>query len=329
MTKKRIAIVAGGYSSEFEVSLKSAEGVRTYIDKERYTIYIVILKRESWQVSLPSGGIVPIDKNDFSFIEDGVRQTFDFAYITIHGAPGENGLLQGYFELIGLPYSCAGVLTASLTFDKYVCNRYLHSFGINIARSVRLRRGDNYSRDIIDGLGLPVFVKPNAGGSSFGITKVHKAEDLPAAVEKAFSEDDQIVIESFIDGTEVTCGCYCTAEKSVVFPVTEVVSKNEFFDFDAKYNGDSDEITPARIPDSTAQYIQELSLKIYDILDAKGLIRADYIISKDGIPFLLEVNTTPGMTTASFIPQQVRAAGLSMADVLTDIIENELNKAAQ
>lgn len=324
--KKNIAIVAGGDSSEIVVSLKSAEGIYSFIDKDKYFLYIVIVKRDEWYVILPNGEQTPIDKNDFSFTEERIVKHFDFAYITIHGTPGENGLLQGYFELIGIPYSTCSVLASALTFNKFVCNNYLRNFNIRVADSVHLFKGESINDDdIISRLGLPVFVKPNDGGSSFGVTKVKEAGQLRPAIEKAFSEGKEVIIERFIAGTEVTCGCYKTKEKEVVLPLTEVVTKNEFFDFDAKYNGASDEITPARISVKLTKEIQEETLKIYDILGAKGLIRIDYIIPADEEPILLEVNTTPGMTPASFIPQQVRAAGLEIKDVMTDIIENELN----
>lgn len=324
--KKNIAIVAGGDSSEIVVSLKSAEGIYSFIDKDKYFLYIVIVKRDEWYVTLPGGEHAPIDKNDFSFIEEGKKKRFDFAYITIHGTPGENGLLQGYFELIGIPYSTCNVLVSALTFNKFVCNNFLRNFNVRVADSIHLFKGNPMNEDeIVSRLGLPVFVKPNDGGSSFGVTKVKEANQLLPAIEKAFGEDKEVIVERFIAGTEVTCGCYKIKGKEVLFPLTEVVSQNEFFDFDAKYNGQSDEITPARIPAALAEKIQQMTSKIYDILGAKGLIRVDYIIPEGEEPILLEVNTTPGMTAASFIPQQVRAAGLDIKDVMTDIIENELN----
>lgn len=325
--KRNIAIIAGGDSSEIVISLKSAEGIYSFIDKEKYNLYIVLLKKEGWSVRLKdTDKVVPIDKNDFSFIENGVKTIFDFAYITIHGTPGENGLLQGYFELLGIPYSSCGVLASALTFNKFACNNYLRGFGVSIAKSVRLFPGQSITgEEVINQLGLPVFIKPNDGGSSFGITKVKEASQIQPAIQKAFAEGNEIILEQYIAGTEVTCGCYKTKNKTVVFPLTEVVTENEFFDFDAKYNGQVDEITPARIPDEITQRIQQQTLQIYDILGAKGLIRVDYIITTEGELKLLEVNTTPGMTTTSFIPQQVRAAGLDIKEVMTDIIENEFN----
>jgi D-alanine-D-alanine ligase len=325
--KKNIAIVAGGDSSEVVVSLKSADGIYSFIDKSTYNLYVVILKKGDWSVRLGDNQMVPVDKNDFSFVKDGVRTHFDFAYITIHGTPGENGLLQGYFDLIGMPYSCCGVLASSITFNKFVCNNYLKSFDVNVADSIRLFKGESMADDeIVKRLGLPVFVKPNDGGSSFGVTKVKEIGQLKEAIAKAFDEGQEVLIESFISGTEVTCGCYKVDGKEVVFPLTEVVTSNEFFDFDAKYNGQVDEITPARISAEMTEKIQHETLRIYDILGAKGIIRVDYIIQANGEAKLLDINTTPGMTVTSFIPQQVRAAGLDIKDVMSDIISNELNK---
>lgn len=323
--KPIVAIVAGGDSSEWQVSLRSAAGLNEFIDSERYQKYLVTIVGTTWQVELPSGEKLPIDKNDFSFMLDGEKVKFDFAYITIHGTPGENGILQGYFDLIGLPYSCCGVLAASLTFDKYTCNQYLKSFGVNVADSVWLHRGDKIDEKLIaEKVGLPCFVKPCDGGSSFGVTKVKTLEEMPLAIEKAFAEGKEVMVEALMTGTEVTCGMYRTREKEVVFPITEVVTANEFFDYDAKYNGQVEEITPARLSEEWTRNVQNETRKIYSALNAKGIIRVDYIIEPSGKINLLEVNTTPGMTATSFIPQQVRAAGLDIRDVMSDIIENEL-----
>ncbi len=323
--KPIVAIVAGGDSSEWQVSLRSAAGLNEFIDSERYQKYLVTIVGTTWQVELPSGEKYPIDKNDFSFMMNGEKVKFNFAYITIHGTPGENGILQGYFDLIGLPYSCCGVLAASLTFDKYTCNQYLKSFGVNVADSVWLHRGDVVDvAKIVEQVGLPCFVKPCDGGSSFGVTKVKNANELPLAIEKAFAEGNEVMVEALMTDTEVTCGMYRTCEKEVVFPITEVVTANEFFDYDAKYNGQVEEITPARLPDEWTENIQNQTRKIYSALNAKGIIRVDYIVESSGKINLLEVNTTPGMTVTSFIPQQVRAAGLDIRAVMSDIIENEL-----
>lgn len=326
MNKRTIAIVCGGDSSEHDVSLRSAQGLYSFFDKERYNVYLVDVKGMDWHVNLHDGTTAPIDRNDFSFQENGKLVMFDYAYITIHGTPGENGIMQGYFELIHLPYSTSGVLVEAMTFDKFVLNNYLRGFGISVAESLLIRKGyeELVSDDEIEEkIGMPCFVKPAADGSSFGVSKVKNKDQLAPAIRKAMMESDDVMVESFLEGTEITVGCYKTKEKSVIFPITEVVTKNEFFDYDAKYNGQVEEITPARIPEETAERARKLTSYIYDILHCNGIIRIDYIISKDQKISMLEINTTPGMTATSFIPQQVRAAGLDIKDVLTDIVENQ------
>ena len=324
--KRNIAIVCGGDSSEHDVSLRSAQGLYSFFDKERYNVYIVDIKGQDWHVELPDGTTAGIDRNDFSFIEDGKATLFDYAYITIHGTPGENGILQGYFDLVGIPYSTSGVLVEAMTFDKFVLNQYLRGYGVAVADSLLIRRGFEHlvsDDEIAQRIGMPCFVKPATDGSSFGVSKVKKKDQLAPAMRKAMMESDKIMVEQYLEGTEVTMGIYKTQEKSVPLPITEVVTQNEFFDYDAKYNGQVQEITPARISEDVARRIREITSHIYDILHCNGIIRIDYIISKEGKIFMLEVNTTPGMTPTSFIPQQVKAAGLSMTDVLTDIVENQ------
>jgi D-alanine-D-alanine ligase len=323
--KRNIAIVCGGDSSEHDVSLRSAQGIYSFFDKERYNVYIVDIKGQDWHVELPGGLTARIDRNDFSFVEDGRAQLFDYAYITIHGTPGENGLLQGYFDLIGLPYSTSGVLVEAMTFDKFVLNQYLKSYGVSVADSLLIRKGyeELVSDDEIEErIGMPCFVKPAADGSSFGVSKVKNKDQLAPAIRKAMMESSEVMVEAFLEGTEITQGIYKTKTKAVTFPITEVVTKNEFFDYDAKYNGQVQEITPARISVDVAARVSQITSYIYDILHCNGIIRIDYIISPDGRITMLEVNTTPGMTKTSFIPQQVAAAGLNMADILTDIVEN-------
>lgn len=324
--KRIIAIVAGGDTSEFHVSLRSAQGIYSFIDKDKYELYIVEMEGLRWEVELPDGGKAPIDRNDFSFVCNGRKVVFDFAYITIHGTPGEDGRLQGYFDLLRLPYSCCGVLPAAITYDKFACNQYLKAFGIRIAESLMLRRGQSATDDqVVETVGLPCFIKPSLGGSSFGVTKVKERTAIQPAIHKAFEEADEVIVEAFMDGMELTCGCYKTKDKAVLFPPTEVVTHNEFFDYDAKYNGEVDEITPARISQELTQRVQALTSAIYDILGCSGIIRVDYIVTAGEKINLLEVNTTPGMTATSFIPQQVRAAGLDIQEVMTDIIENKFN----
>ena len=326
--KRTIAIVCGGDSSEHDVSLRSAQGLYSFFDKERYDIYIVDIKGQDWHVELSDGTTAKIDRNDFSFMENGKARLFDYAYITIHGTPGENGLLQGYFDLIGLPYSTSSVLVEAMTFDKFVLNQYLRGYGVSVADSLLIRKGyeELVSDDEIEQrIGMPCFVKPAADGSSFGVSKVKNKDQLAPAIRKAMMESPEIMVESLLEGTEITQGIYKTREKTVLFPITEVVTSNEFFDYDAKYNGQVQEITPARLPEEVAERVGKITSLIYDVLHCNGIIRIDYIVSKEGKISMLEVNTTPGMTATSFIPQQVRAAGLNMADVLSDIVENQFD----
>lgn len=327
--KKRIAIVCGGDSSEHDVSMRSGAGLFSFFDKERYDVKIVETRGLDWQVHIDEQQRAAIDLNDFTYMNNGERQAFDYVYITVHGAPGENGVLQGYFELLHIPYSTSGVLVEALTFDKFALNNYLRTFGVNVADSILVRAGEERPSDeeIVKRLGLPCFVKPAADGSSFGVSKVKKVEDMAEALSLAFDESDEVMIEAFLSGTEISQGVYKTKTKSVVLPATEVVTENEFFDYDAKYNGQVEEITPARLNPDTAVKVAKETSRVYDILHCNGIIRVDYIISKnaDGTDRInmLEINTTPGMTLTSFIPQQVRAAGLDIKDVLSEIVENQ------
>lgn len=324
--KRTIAIVCGGDSSEHDVSMRSGAGLYSFFDKERYDIYLVETRGMDWQVHLNGGSRTPIIYKDFSFVENGKSKKFDYAYITIHGAPGENGIMQGYFEMVHVPYSTSNVLVEALTFDKFALNQYLRSFGVSVADSILIRKGEENDvnpADVEQRLGMPVFVKPSTDGSSFGVTKVKKVADLKPALDVAFAESDEVMVEGFLAGTEITCGCYRTKQKMVVFPITEVVTENEFFDYDAKYNGQVEEITPARIPEEIADRVRKITSMIYDILHCNGIIRIDYIISPEGKINMLEINTTPGMTVTSFIPQQIKAAGLDIKDVLSDIVENQ------
>ncbi|MDO4715822.1 MAG: D-alanine--D-alanine ligase [Bacteroidales bacterium] len=329
MQHRTIAIVAGGYSSEYEVSLRSAEGIHSFMP-EHYHCYTALITPEGW-IALYDGQSYSIDRNDFGFVtHDGTRIVPDFAYITIHGTPGEDGTLQGYFDLIGLPYNTGGVLVEALTFNKFVLNNFLRSFGYTISDSIRVVQGQPRptDHDIVRRLGLPCFVKPNAGGSSFGVTKVKHKSELATAINTALKESSEVMIEALMTGTEITCGCYHSATQGmVVFPITEVVTTQEFFDYDAKYNGKVEEITPARIATTTTERVQALTAEIYRLIGARGIIRIDYMLSgpsgEEHI-YLIEVNTTPGMTKTSFIPQQVRAAGIDIREVMADIIESAL-----
>ncbi len=322
MNKKNIAVVAGGDSSEYVISVRSGANVLKAIDRELFEPWLIRIKGDEWMVlDNEENKIAEIDKSEFSFNLDNKTYKFDYAYIIIHGTPGEDGILQGYLEMLKIPYSSCGVQSSALTFNKFFCNNYLRSFGVPMANSVRLVAGEKYSAaQIIQSLGLPLFVKPSAGGSSFGVTKVKKAEDLVEAVNKALDESPEAIIEQFIDGSEFTCGVVRIGERKIVFPVTEVIPKNEFFDYDAKYvPGMADEITPARISEELTFDIQKRSSEIYDLCNCKGIVRIDYIL-KDEVFYFLEVNTVPGMTETSFIPQQIKALGMDLTGLLTEII---------
>lgn len=329
MNKKRvIAIVAGGDSSENPVSLRSAATLLENIDKKRYEPYILEIEGKCWEVHLHDGSKAAVDRNDFGFTWNGQKTLFDYAYITIHGTPGENGVFEGYLRLMRIPFSTCDVLASALTFNKFVLNKTMKSCKVNVAKSIRYRKGDVIDPDrVMRKVGLPCFIKPTDGGSSFGTTKVKTQEQIIPAIEEAFKENSEIMIESFMQGLEVTNGYYKTRKREVKLPVTEVVPKSDFFDYDAKYNGKVEEITPARISDELRDRIQDLTAKIYDLIGCHGIIRNDYIITDVDKINLLEVNTTPGMTATSFIPQQIRAAGMNLTDVLTEIIEDSFQTA--
>ncbi len=323
--KRNIAVVYGGDSSEFVVSVKSSENVYQAINPTIYNVWKVQIKGLEWDVYENNQVIAPIDKSDFSFTRNGEKIKFDFAYITIHGTPGEDGKLQGYLELVKVPYSTCGVYSSALTFNKFFCSNYLRTFGVPMAKSVRLFKGDPIEPDqLVEKLGLPMFVKPNAGGSSFGVTKVKEKSQIQDALEMAMKESSDILVEEFIEGKEFTCGLVKIAGEKIIFPVTEVIPQNEFFDFEAKYvAGKTDEITPARISPELTQRVQQLSSRIYDLCDCSGIVRMDYIL-RNGEFYFLEVNTTPGMTATSFVPQQIAAMNRKLGDVLGLIIEDKL-----
>ena len=337
--KKSIALIYGGNSEEAGISVQSGKNVSGNICREEYDVYEVLLKGMHWRVLNPSGGVVEeglaerglenpsevgveVDKTDFSFVREGKRVKFDMAFIMIHGNPGENGLLQGYLEMMGVPYNTCSAYVSAITFDKHSCKRFIEHAGIKMAKDVFLRRGTAYNAvEIVEELGLPVFVKPTNGGSSFGITKVKRVEDLEAAVELAFREYDSVIIEESIVGRELTNGIYQDSEQLVKLPVTEIVTTREFFDYEAKYLGESQEICPAQIPCELTLRIQETTEKIYRYMGCSGLVRMDYIVRGEEI-FFLETNTVPGMTPMSLVPAQVRAAGIPMSKFFSTLIEN-------
>lgn len=319
---KHIAILAGGVTSERVISVKTAQELSNSLDKKRYTPYIVDVNENTWEVEIDNT-IYQVNRDDFSIKTTASNIHFDFALIAIHGRLGEDGLLQAYFEMLGIPYSGCNVLTSALCFDKNMCKDFLQNKQIDMANSEMITPDTEYNINNIEKiLGMPLFVKPNTAGSSFGITRVNRKEELEDAIKKAFTEDKQVIVESFIEGTEVSCGVFKSKKKAYVFPITEIDTKNEFFDFEAKYTpGITNEITPARISTELSQKVQTLSSSIYDMLQCKGIVRIDYII-KNNIPYFLEVNTVPGMSTESIIPQQIRAAGYTLSDILNEVIED-------
>jgi D-alanine-D-alanine ligase len=319
---KTIAIAAGGDSSEFEVSVKSANEVSKVLSS-RYIIYIIMIRGTNWYWEDQKGRYHNVDKNDFSLVTDEYRIRFDAVFIAIHGTPGENGLLQGYFDMMSIPYTSCDAFCSALTFNKQACKLFLKEYKIPMAEAILIRNGNKlYTADIIEQIGLPCFVKPNDSGSSFGVTKVKKMEELLSAIETAFKESNEVMIESFMNGREVACGVVKTRNKAIILPVTEIISKNEFFDYEAKYTpGKSDEVTPADIPADVTIEIQRLSSQIYDLLGCKGIARVDFIIIGQK-PYFLEINTVPGMTEESLVPKQAAAAGIPLEDLYSMVIED-------
>lgn len=321
MTKKIIFVLGGGSSSEREVSEKSAKFVYGEISRQMYDVYLVMLMSDRWFAVMDNGAEYEIDKNDFSF-NNGRKVKPDSIINIIHGTPGENGLLQGYFDLLKIHYLGCSSLVSALTFDKVWCKRVVAEYGITMAKDFILHRGEEIdTKAIVAKLGLPIFVKPSNSGSSFGVTKVKREEDIPAAVEKAYTEDGVVIIEEAIDGREMACGVYITAKGEHFLPVTEIISKNEFFDYEAKYNGASNEVTPAQINETVRAKLQDYCLMLYKVLRCHGLVRVDFIV-RDETPYFIEINTIPGMSSASIVPQQLTHAGITVNELFTDIMEN-------
>jgi D-alanine-D-alanine ligase len=321
---KTIAIVAGGDSSEFEVSLKSATEVGRVLSS-RYMVYIIMIKGTNWYWEDSRGRYHNIDKNDFTLITDEYRIRFDGVFIAIHGTPGENGLLQGYFDMMGIPYTSCSAFCSALTFNKQATKLYLKEYKIRMSEAILIRKGEKIDTEsIIKKTGLPCFVKPNDSGSSFGVTKVRQKEDLMPAIEKASGESNEVMVETFMNGREVACGVVKTKNKSLVLPVIEIISKNEFFDYEAKYTpGRSDEVVPAVMPEKITSEIQRLSSHIYDLLGCKGIVRVDFIVVEEK-PYFLEINTVPGMTAESLVPKEAAAAGISLEELYSMVVEDML-----
>ncbi|HRG18738.1 MAG TPA: D-alanine--D-alanine ligase [Flavobacterium lutivivi] len=323
---KNIAIIMGGYSSEYQISLKSGNVVYQFLDKSKYNGYRVHIFKEKWVYVTDENLEFPVDRNDFSVTVDGTKITFDAVFNAIHGTPGEDGLMQAYFELLNIPQSSCDYYQAALTFNKRDLLSVLKPYGIKTATSYYLNQGDIINEEeIINKVGLPCFVKPNKSGSSFGISKVKTKDELDYAIVNAYKEDNEIIIESFLDGTEVSVGVINYQGKITVLPITEIVSENDFFDYEAKYLGKSQEITPARISEEMTAKVSAVAKRVYEVLKMTGFSRSEYIIV-NGEPHLLEVNTIPGLTTESLIPQQAKAAGISLTDLFSNAIELALSK---
>jgi len=317
---KKIAVIEGGYSLEKAVSLKSSNTIFENLDRSKFIPTKVLIDKKEW-VAHDNEGKYVIDKNDFSYTKNGIKHNFDFAFIIIHGSPGEDGKLQGYFEMIGIPYNTSSAAITSLTFQKFHCNLFLKNFGVNVAEALLFRLEDKIDEtDILNKIGLPCFVKPTNAGSSYGITKVKSLKELIPAIKNAFSFGNEVIIEANIEGREVTNGIYRNKEGLKTLPITEIISENEYFDYEAKYNGKSKEITPAEISKEHTQKIKSLTSFIYKTLGMNGLARMDYIINKNNIPFLIEINSVPGMSKESIIPQMIKEDNKLIKDVLSKII---------
>ncbi|HRZ41983.1 MAG TPA: D-alanine--D-alanine ligase [Bacteroidales bacterium] len=322
--KKNIAILAGGNSGEHQISLNSASLILEHIDPKKFAPYLVVINGSNWICRTPDGDY-PLNISDFTVKTGGDNLRFDAVFNIIHGTPGEDGMIQGYFDMLGIPYTSSGRLTSALTFNKYMCSRFVSSAGcVSTADAVLIRKGAEVNPDdILAVTGLPCFVKPNNGGSSVGMTKVKVAEKLQAAIRKAMKHDTEVLVEAFVKGTEVTCGVFSDRGKMVVLPLTEIVSKREYFDFTAKYKGKSEEITPARIPGEAETDIKRISSILYRHLGCRGVVRFDYILTPEG-PYFLEVNTIPGMSRESIIPQMLAHHGMALKDFITAMIKNVL-----
>ena len=319
-----IAILSGGNSSEYSISVKSAQEVKRWLEEAGFTCFLVVIKGDDWKVQLDGAEYI-VDKNFFGFQKDKETTRFNYAYNIIHGTPGEDGKILGYLETMNIPYSGSGLLSSALTFNKYTCKSFLRQHNILTAEASLIKKGHPYDLEaIIENVGLPCFVKPNNGGSSFGITKVNHQDNLKPAIQAAFKEDNEVLLETFIKGIEVTCGVLKTKADTYIFPVTEIVSKNEFFDFEAKYTvGKADEITPARINEELTKKCQQLASNIYDLTNSRGIVRIDFIIKGNQL-FFLELNSVPGMTRESIVPKQIRALGLEVKDVLARIVMDDM-----
>ena len=313
---KKVAVIEGGYSKEKAISIKSAKTVFDNLDRTKFDPIRVLIDENEW-TAYDDEGKYSIDKNDFSFIKNGTKHNFEYAFIVIHGTPGEDGKLQGYLDMVGVPYNTSSSAIMALTFQKYHCNQFLKNFGINVPEAVLIKSEDVIDeRQIINKVKLPCFVKPTDGGSSFGVTKVKKESELLPAIKEAFNHGSEVIVEENIEGSEVTCGVYRDSEGIKALPITEIISENEYFDYDAKYNGKSKEVTPAELTDLMTTQIQSLTKKIYSRLGMNGIVRMDYILKGEGALFLIEINSVPGMSKESIVPQMLNHFNTKLKKIL-------------
>ena len=313
---KKVAVIEGGYSKEKAISIKSAKTVFDNLDRTKFNPVRVLIDENEW-TAYDEEGKYSIDKNDFSFTKNGAKQNFEYAFIVIHGTPGEDGKLQGYLDMVGVPYNTSSAAIMALTFQKFHCNQFLKNYGINVPEAVLIKSDDEIDeRHIIDKVKLPCFVKPTDGGSSFGVTKVKKESDLLPAINEAFNHGSEVIVEENIEGREVTCGVFRNSEGIKALPITEIISENEYFDYDAKYNGKSTEVTPADLTALMTTQIQSVTKEIYGILGMEGVARMDYIINEKGIAYLIEINSVPGMSKESIVPQMANIANIALTSLL-------------
>ena len=316
---KKVAVIEGGYSKEKAISIKSAQTVFDHLDRTKFEPTRVLIDEKEW-TAYDDEGRYPVDKNDFSFIKNDSKLQFEYAFIVIHGTPGEDGKLQGYLDMVGVPYNTSSAAITTLTFQKFHCNQFLNSFGINVPKAALIKQSDKINEEeILNKVRMPCFVKPTDGGSSFGVTKVKIENDLLPAIKEAFNHGNEVIVEEAIEGREVTCGVYRTEEGIQALPITEIISENEYFDYDAKYNGKSNEVTPAELEEKMTLAIQSSTKEIYGILGMKGIVRMDYIIKKEDILFLIEINSIPGMSKESIIPQMIKTQNLNLKKILNDL----------
>lgn len=324
--KLNIALLSGGDSSEREISIRSAGQIAKNLDTQKYNIFLIDVNKSVWSYKTPSNETIIVNQNDFSITIDDQKIAFDYALILIHGTPGEDGRIQGYLDMKGIPYSSCDMVSSVVTFDKTLCKSAVRPTGISLSREILIRKDDQIdTKQIVEKLGLPIFVKPNASGSSFGVTKVKSEAEIASAIDSAFKEGDAVLIEEFIEGREYACGLMITKDKQYVFPIAEVVSKREFFDYTAKYtDGMADEIIPAQISEELSDLIKSNAVKAYKACNCRGVVRIDFIV-KNSVPYMIEINSIPGMSENSILPKQLRSVGMSIGELYDIIISNTID----